>query len=137
MNKDFIDALNQLAAERNLDRNQLLQSFEEALEQAYERNVEPGKQIEVVIDPNSGELEVLVIRKVVEEITDPDKEILLSEALELDDTVEVGMEMEFPVDPESSRASPCKPRSKSSPRKSAKPNARLCLKNTKTAQAKF
>jgi transcription termination/antitermination protein NusA len=84
MNKDFIDALNQLAAERNLDRNQLLQSFEESLEQAYERNVEPGKQIEVVIDPNSGELE----------------EILLSEALELDDTVEVGMEMEFPVDPE-------------------------------------
>jgi transcription termination/antitermination protein NusA len=100
MNKDFIDALNQLAAERNLDRAQLLQSFEESLEQAYERNVEPGKTIEVAIDPNTGELEVLVIRKVVEELTEPEKEILLSEALELDDTVEVGMEMEFPVDPE-------------------------------------
>ena len=79
MNKDFIDALNQLAAERNLDRAQLLQSFEESLEQAYERNVEPGKTIEVMIDPNSGELEVLVVRKVVEEITEPEKEILLSE----------------------------------------------------------
>ena len=42
MNKDFIDALNQLATERNIDKEQLLASFEEALEQAYERNVEPG-----------------------------------------------------------------------------------------------
>ncbi len=100
MNKDFIDALNQLAAERNVDKTQLLASFEEALEQAFERNVEPGKEIEVVLDPNTGELEVLVIRRVVEEITDEAKEISLKEALELDETIEVGMEMEFPVDPE-------------------------------------
>ncbi len=100
MNKDFVDALKSLADEKKLERSDLLRSFEEALEQAYERNVEPGKTIEVSIDPESGELEVLVVRKVVEEITEPEKEILLSEALELDDTIEVGMEMEFPVDPE-------------------------------------
>lgn len=100
MNKEFIDALNQLAAERNLDKMQLLSSFEEALEQAYERNVEPGKEIEVTVDPNTGEIEVLVVRRVVEVVEDPDKEISLEEASELDDTVEVGMEMEFPVDPE-------------------------------------
>ena len=100
MNKEFIDALNALAADKKLDKMQLLESFEEALEQAYERNVEPGKEIEVEIDPNSGEMDVLVVRRVVEEIEDPDKEITLKEALELDDTVEVGMEMEFPVDPE-------------------------------------
>ena len=40
MSKEFIDALNLLAAERNLDREQLLLSFEEALEQAFERNAE-------------------------------------------------------------------------------------------------
>jgi N utilization substance protein A len=100
MNKEFIDALNQLAAERNLDKAQLLSSFEESLEQAYQRNIEPGKDIEVIIDPDSGELEVLVIKRVVETVEDPDKEIALEEALALDDTVEVGMEMEFPVDPD-------------------------------------
>jgi transcription termination/antitermination protein NusA len=100
MNKEFIDALNQLAAERNLDKVQLLTSFEESLEQAYQRNIEPGKEIEVVIDPDSGELEVLIIKRVVETVEDPDKEIALDEALTLDDSVEVGMEMEFPVDPE-------------------------------------
>jgi len=100
MNKEFIDALNVLAAERNLDKEELLTSIEEALEQAFERNVMPGKQIEVEVDAETGEIDVLVIRRVVEEIEDPDKEILLAEALELDDGVEVGMEMEFPVDPE-------------------------------------
>ncbi len=100
MSKDFIDALNQLALERNLDKMELINNFEVALEQAYERNVEPGKEIDVIIDPNSGELEVLVIRKVVEEVLDPDKEIGLEEALELDPEIEVDMELEFPVDPE-------------------------------------
>ena len=100
MNKDFIDALNQLATERNIDKEQLLTSFEEALEQAYERNVEPGKLIEVQVDPDSGEIDVLVVRRVVEELEEPEQEILLSEARELDPTVEVGMEMEFPVDPD-------------------------------------
>ncbi len=100
MNKDFIDALNQVAAERNVDKAQLLASLEESLEQAFERNIEPGKDIEVILDPNTGELEVLIIRRVVEEVTDAAKEISLKEALELDDTIEVGMEMEFPVDPE-------------------------------------
>ncbi len=100
MNKDFMDALNLLAAERNLDKDQLLDSIQEALEQAFERNVMPGKQIEVEVDPETGELEVLVIRRVVETVEDEDKEIALGEALELDEEVEVGMEMEFPVDPD-------------------------------------
>ena len=100
MNKDFIDALNQLATERNLDKDQLLASFEESLEQAYERNVEPGKAIEVQVDPETGEIEVLIVRRVVEEVEDAEQEMSLDEARELDPTVEVGMEMEFPVDPD-------------------------------------
>jgi N utilization substance protein A len=104
MNKEFIDALNMMAAERNLDKDQLLLSFEEALEHAFERNVMPGRRIEVEIDTESGEMEVLEIRKVVaepnEDEDEREKEILLDEALELDPEVEVGMEMEFPVDPE-------------------------------------
>ncbi|MDZ7800472.1 MAG: transcription termination factor NusA [Trueperaceae bacterium] len=104
MNKEFIDALNTMAAERNLDRDQLLTSFEEALEHAFERNVMPGKNIEVSIDPETGEMEVLVVRTVVAEPNEDEdergKEILLDEALELDPEVEIGMEMEFPVDPE-------------------------------------
>src|SRR5690606_13218099 len=100
VNKDFVDSLNLLAAERNLDKEQLLRSLEEALAQAFERNIMPGKQIEVSLDPEMGEMEIVVIRRVVETVEDEDKEISLQEAIDLDDEVEVGMEMEFPVDPE-------------------------------------
>jgi N utilization substance protein A len=95
-----MDALNQLAVERGLDREELLTRFEESLEQAYERNIEPGKQIEVEIDPESGEIEVLVIRRVVEAVENPETEISLEEALKEDPTIEVGMELEYPVDPD-------------------------------------
>ncbi len=100
MNREFMDALNQLAVERGLDREELLTRFEESLEQAYERNIEPGKQIEVEIDPESGEIEVLVIRRVVEAVENPETEISLEEALKEDPTIEVGMELEYPVDPD-------------------------------------
>lgn len=100
MNKEFVDALNMLAAERNLSKEQLLHDLEDALAQAFERNIMPGKQIEVDLDPDTGEMEIVVIRKVVETVEDPDTQVSLQEALELDDEVEVGMEMEFPVDPD-------------------------------------
>lgn len=100
MNKEFIDALGHLATERNIEPEQLLNNFEEALQQAFERNVEPGKEIEVNVDSDSGEIEVLIIKRVVEVVENEDTEIILEEALKLDDEIEVGMEMEFPVDPE-------------------------------------
>ncbi len=100
MNKEFIDALNQLANERNIDKEQLLADFEDALRQAYESKVEPGKQIEVEVNPDTGEIEVLVVKRVVEQVEDPNLEVVLDEALKLDPDVEVGMEMVFPVDSE-------------------------------------
>lgn len=100
MNREFIEALNQLALDRNVDKEQLLESFEDALAQAYERSIEPGKDIEAHVDAETGEIEVLVIKRVVDVIEDPNKEISLEKAFELDDEIEVGMEMEFPVNPD-------------------------------------
>ncbi|GGJ20311.1 transcription termination factor NusA [Deinococcus roseus] len=100
MNREFLDALNDLAVARNIDKGQLIKAFEEALQQAYTRNVEPEKRIEVHLDAQSGELEVLIIREVVEKMEDEQKQISLADALELDPEVEIGMEMEFPVERE-------------------------------------
>ncbi len=100
MNREFVDALNELALARGMDKMQLVGSFEEALKHAYEKNVEQGKNIEVHLNADTGELEVLVIREVVEEVTDQSTQVSLKEAKALDPDVEVGMEMEFPEPPE-------------------------------------
>jgi transcription termination/antitermination protein NusA len=98
MNKDFVNALNDLALARGLDKMQLIQAFEESLRQAYERNVDDKKRIEVTLDPDSGQLDVVMIRIVVEKVQDPDKEISLADALEQDPDVTLGEEWEDDVD---------------------------------------
>jgi transcription termination/antitermination protein NusA len=97
---NFAEALRDVAAARNINELQLIEAFEQSLAQAYTRNVEPDKRIEVHLDPESGDLEVLIVREVVEKPEDENLQISLADALELDPDVELGMEMEFPVDRE-------------------------------------
>ncbi|WP_333659686.1 transcription termination factor NusA [Meiothermus cerbereus] len=110
MNKDFVDALSQVAHERGVTAEELISNFEEALRLAYlrqkgfkQKDVEEegkGPIVEVQLDPQEGHLEVLEIRRVVEKVEDSDKEVDLETARKYDPEVEVGEEMEFPVDPE-------------------------------------
>ncbi len=110
MNKDFVDALSQVAHERGVTAEELISNFEEALRLAYlrqkgfrQKEVEEegkGPIVEVHLDPQEGSLEVLEIKRVVETIEDPDREIELSTAQKYDPEVALGEEMEFPVDPE-------------------------------------
>lgn len=97
---NFAEALRHLAQERNLEEGLLISTFEEALVSVYARNIDPNHQVEAHLNPATGELEVLVIREVVEKVEDPDRQVSLAEALELDPETEVGMEMEFPVEQE-------------------------------------
>jgi len=100
MNEDFIAALNQLEMERGLDKRELLTSFEEALHQAYLRNIAHNRdvEVEVHIDPESGALDVLEIKRIVEAVENSDREVSLASAREIDPNAELGGEMEFPVD---------------------------------------
>ncbi len=110
MNKEFVDALSQVAHERGVTAEELISNFEEALRLAYlrqkgfrQKEVEEegkGPIVEVHLDPQEGSLEVLEIKRVVETIQDPDKEIELTTAQKYDPEVALGEEMEFPVDPE-------------------------------------
>jgi N utilization substance protein A len=110
VNKDFVDALSQVAHERGVTNDELISNFEEALRLAYlrqkgfrQKEVEEegkGPIIEVHLDPQEGSLEVLEIKRVVETIEDTDKEIELGTAQKYDPEVALGEEMEFPVDPE-------------------------------------
>lgn len=97
---NFVDALREVAQSRNINEMQLIEAFEQSLAQAYNRNVEPDKRVEVHLDPASGELEVLIVKEVVEKVEDENLQLSLADALELDPEVEIGMEMEFPVERE-------------------------------------
>ena len=83
-NNEFIEALNDLARERHIDREMLFTAIETALVAAYKRNYENnGGNVRVSIDRERGEVEVFARKKVVEEVDDPQTEISLAEARQL------------------------------------------------------
>ena len=81
MKSDFLIALTQLAAERNLPREKVMSAIEAALVSAFKKDsVTEGRNISVKLDPGSGDIKVDIIKTVVESVEDPLQEIDLSEA---------------------------------------------------------
>jgi N utilization substance protein A len=90
MKNDFIIAINQVCAERQLPREVVLEAVEAALISAYKRNFGSAQDIIARIDPETGEAQVYAEKNVVEEVSDQRAEILLAEAQEIDPNAEVG-----------------------------------------------
>ena len=91
MKSDFLIALTQLAAERNLPRETVLSAIEAALVSAFRKDsITEGQNLSVKLDPGSGEISVSILKTVVESVTDPSTQISLSAGRKLRPNVEIG-----------------------------------------------
>jgi N utilization substance protein A len=77
---EFMIAITQLAAEKNLPKEVVLQAMEAALVSAYKKDTDIEGNVGVRIDRETGEHHVYTERTVVQEVTDPKIEITLQEA---------------------------------------------------------
>ena len=94
MKSDFLIALTQLAAERHLPREQVLQAIEVALASAFKKdNPVMGQNISVKLNPNTGEVGVYALKAVVEIVEDAEKEITVSDAQQFKKGAELGDEV--------------------------------------------
>ena len=90
MKSDFIIALTQLAAERNLPKEIVLSAIEAALVSAYKKDSEAaGQNISVTLDPGSGDVGVFIVKTVVEEVEDPQTELSVTEARKIKPDAEI------------------------------------------------
>ncbi len=81
MKSDFVIALTQLAAERNLPKEIVISAIEAALASAYRKDtIASGQNISVKLDPGSGDVTVHILKTVVDAVVDPETEILLADA---------------------------------------------------------
>jgi len=81
MKSEFLLAITQLSAEKNLPREVVLSAVESALVSAYRKdNFAPNQHIEVKIDPITGKVGVWAEKVVVEQVSDKRREIQLEEA---------------------------------------------------------
>ena len=91
MKSDFLLAITQLSAEKNLPKETVLTAVEAALVSAYKKdNFNPNQNISVKINPNTGKVEVWMEKTVAQKVADPRLEITLREAKTLNKEAKVG-----------------------------------------------
>ena len=90
MNKELLDALTLLEEEKGISKEVLLDSIRQSLEQACKANFGKSDNIDVDIDPETGDFKVEAQKEVVEDVMDPALQITLEEARRIDPTIEMG-----------------------------------------------
>lgn len=99
MNKDFIQAVEDLEREKSISKDLLIEAIESALVSAYKKNYGTSQNVRVNIDRETGDIDVFMRKDIVEEVADPFVEVDVAEAKEIDPAYEVGDIMEYQVTP--------------------------------------
>lgn len=90
MKSEFLMAINQLSAERDLPVQVVLEAVEAALVSAYKRDHGAGQNVTAKVDVERGTIRVFVHKQVVEAVDDERTEMTLEEARKIDPKAEVG-----------------------------------------------
>ncbi|MDO8490765.1 MAG: transcription termination factor NusA [Dehalococcoidia bacterium] len=93
MKSDFLLAITQLSAEKNLPKEVVFRVVESALVSAYKKDSFADENISVKIHPATGEVKIYRLKTVVETPTDPKKELSLEQALKLNKEAKLGDEV--------------------------------------------
>lgn len=96
--KNIISAFRDVVATKSLSSDEVNDLLKEGIKAGLARIYGPNVESEISIDDVSGDFDIVVLRRVVEEVEDPSSEIGLREARWDDEGFEVGDVMEIPVD---------------------------------------
>lgn len=83
-------ALDELEKDKNIDKGVILEALEKALIKSYQKNYDNAENVDVVVDKETGNIEVFALRTVVDEVNDNINEISLKEANEIDKELGIG-----------------------------------------------
>lgn len=97
MNREFIEAINDLEKEKHISKDVLIEAIESALVLAYKKDYGTSQNVRVDIDRESGDVSVLAKMEIVEEVEDDLIEISLEEAHAIDPRYEIGDSIEFQI----------------------------------------
>lgn len=99
MSKELLDALDVLEKEKGVKREIVIDALEAALSSAYKRNYGQAQNVAVDFDEKKGNVHVYAVKTVVDEVTDPQLEVSLKDALDINKAYELGDTIKFEVTP--------------------------------------
>ena len=97
MNKEFIEALEALESEKEISKEVIIEAIESALVAAYKKNYGTSQNVEVTIDQETGDIAILHLMGVVDEVDDDMVEISIDDAKEIDSRYEIGDTVSYQV----------------------------------------
>jgi N utilization substance protein A len=95
---DILNAIRELTNTKQLDRSELHGLLEDGIHAALAKKHGPNVQAEVEINEDKGTIRIVLLKTVVEEVTDSSREVSVEEARFEDPEFQVGDMMEIPVD---------------------------------------
>lgn len=102
MNAEFMAALDIIEKEKGINKEELIQDIESSIEQAYKKNYGNDQDFEVNFDRDTGEIKIFARWLVVDDdapIGQSHSEKRLHDALEIDDSCQIGDVIEQEIEP--------------------------------------
>lgn len=90
MKSDLYTAIAQIAAERGIPREAVMESVQQALRTVYKKATGSDEEVEIELDVNTGRIRIFAPKRVVETVCDPLTEISIEDARKIDPRVIVG-----------------------------------------------
>ena len=95
---DMMEAMTLIAREKNIDVSAVVESLEASLLAAARKKYAETSNISFRFDRKTNELFMITTKKVVDEVTDPNLEVSLQEAKDIDPEAELGDDLELYLD---------------------------------------
>lgn len=95
---DMIEAMTLIAREKNIEFDAVVATLEESLLVAANKKYAQVDNISFHFDKKNNELYMIAIKRVVDKVEDPELEIVLPEAIEIDKSAQLGDELEIYLD---------------------------------------
>ncbi|MDR0417892.1 MAG: transcription termination factor NusA [Puniceicoccales bacterium] len=96
---EILAVLEYMEKEKGILRSDMIQTIAEAIRSAAVKSINAGYDIRVEINPKTGNLKAWAILEVVDSVSDPQAQIHVSKAKELNPSVDIGDVIEKEVDP--------------------------------------
>ncbi|MFO0732378.1 MAG: transcription termination factor NusA [Nitrospiraceae bacterium] len=93
MNRELIAVIDEIGRQKGIDKARVIGAIESALQTAAKKRFGQAENIQVEIDPKTGEISVVSTKVIVDTVTNPKAEISLKEAREYDEGAEIGDEI--------------------------------------------
>lgn len=100
MNKELLQALDELQKTKGIAKEVILDAMAKALEKSYEKNFQDETNVEVIADEMTGDFHVYQLREVVEKVEDPIRQIRLEDAVVPYPKAQVGDSIRIEVQPD-------------------------------------